>query len=475
MPAQGGASLAPWVASWASILYAFILVWLPSPLGAADSVVVFNEIHYHPLNENNDTEWIELRSLMGVNVDMSGWKLEGGVNYTFAEDTVIPGHGYLLIAADPNHHTLTGKRALGPFTGRLANNGETVRLVNNSDRTMDLVSYGDDGDWPVGADGLGATLSKRTQNTAESRPFNWVASSEFGGTPGSSNFPLEDQPPTVSSILTLSSAWKYRETDTSPALNWKSPSFDDDAWTSGDSVFFAGTMEPRGAGEGLLGYWPLDEGTGNTASDISESSNEASLSGASWGSDETRSSFLTFAGNVGSFGNTGATTIPVMTLARDFTWSFWARRAPGDTEQNSIILGNRFAPNGLDFSPRQFIKFTPSRLEWHMNGQGNNNLEYPDLPPGQWQHHALVKAGSTLTYFRNGTQASTGSISNGLDQPQPLYFGGETSGGGGEFFNGSLDDPAIWEKALPSSSIAGLAGGTLTPLTAPTIDGGGGG
>ena len=474
-PAQGGASLAPWVASWASILYAFILVWLPSPLGAADSVVVFNEIHYHPLNENNDTEWIELRSLMGVNVDMSGWKLEGGVNYTFAEDTVIPGHGYLLIAADPNHHTLTGKRALGPFTGRLANNGETVRLVNNSDRTMDLVSYGDDGDWPVGADGLGATLSKRTQNTAESRPFNWVASSEFGGTPGSSNFPLEDQPPTVSSILTLSSAWKYRETDTSPALNWKSPSFDDDAWTSGDSVFFAGTMEPRGAGEGLLGYWPLDEGTGNTASDISESSNEASLSGASWGSDETRSSFLTFAGNVGSFGNTGATTIPVMTLARDFTWSFWARRAPGDTEQNSIILGNRFAPNGSDFSPRQFIKFTPSRLEWHMNGQGNNNLEYPDLPPGQWQHHALVKAGSTLTYFRNGTQASTGSISNGLDQPQPLYFGGETSGGGGEFFNGSLDDPAIWEKALPSSSIAGLAGGTLTPLTAPTIDGGGGG
>ena len=51
MPAQGGASLAPWAAGWASILYAFILLWLPSPLQAGDSVVVFNEFHYHPLDE----------------------------------------------------------------------------------------------------------------------------------------------------------------------------------------------------------------------------------------------------------------------------------------------------------------------------------------------------------------------------------------------------------------------------------------
>ena len=91
MLTQGGASLDRWVPGWASILYAFIVVWLPCPIRAADSVVVFNEIHYHPLDENSSTEWIELRSLMGVNVDMSGWALEGGVNYTFPEDTVIPG------------------------------------------------------------------------------------------------------------------------------------------------------------------------------------------------------------------------------------------------------------------------------------------------------------------------------------------------------------------------------------------------
>lgn len=162
-------------------------------LPAADSVIVFNEVHYHPADEDNDTEWIELHSLMGVNIDVSDWELEGGINYRFASGTVIPGHGYLLVAADPSHPSLAGRGARGPFTGRLANNGESIRLVNNNDRTMDELNYGDDGDWPVGADGLGSTLSKRNEHTSESRPFNWLASPETGGTPGLPNFPGDSQ------------------------------------------------------------------------------------------------------------------------------------------------------------------------------------------------------------------------------------------------------------------------------------------
>jgi hypothetical protein len=152
-------------------------------------VIVFNEIHYHPSNEDNDPEWVELHSLMGVDVDISGWELEGGINYLFANGTVVPGHGYLLVASDPTHPSLAGRGVRGPFTGRLANNGETIRLVNNNGRTMDQLGYGDDGDWPVGADGMGSTLSKRNEKTAESRPFNWIASPGRGGTPGLPNFP----------------------------------------------------------------------------------------------------------------------------------------------------------------------------------------------------------------------------------------------------------------------------------------------
>ncbi|NIP94060.1 MAG: lamin tail domain-containing protein, partial [Akkermansiaceae bacterium] len=166
----------------------FLLLAAAAPLFAADSVVTFNEIHYHPVDELNQTEWVELHNLMGVNVDLSGWRLAGGVDYRFADGTVIPGHGFMVVAADPNDPTLAGVGALGPFTGRLANGGETIRLVNNSERTMDLLNYGDSGDWPVGPDGLGPTLAKRDGNSAEARPFNWVSSEQVGGTPGVANF-----------------------------------------------------------------------------------------------------------------------------------------------------------------------------------------------------------------------------------------------------------------------------------------------
>lgn len=67
------------------------LVVLPLFARAADSVVVFNELQYHPANEKAQTEWIELRNLHGVDVDISGWRIEGGANFTFPEGTRIAG------------------------------------------------------------------------------------------------------------------------------------------------------------------------------------------------------------------------------------------------------------------------------------------------------------------------------------------------------------------------------------------------
>ncbi|MEJ6648530.1 MAG: lamin tail domain-containing protein [Akkermansiaceae bacterium] len=161
---------------------------IPS-LKAADSIVVFNEIHYHPIVGGGDTEWVELRNLNGVDVDISGWRIRGGIDFDFAEGTVIDGHGYLIVAADPSHATLAGLGALGPFTGLLSNSGEVIRIENRNDRTMDSVSYDDDGDWPVGADGSGATLVKLNGESADAKPAAWAASPDLGGSPGAANFP----------------------------------------------------------------------------------------------------------------------------------------------------------------------------------------------------------------------------------------------------------------------------------------------
>jgi hypothetical protein len=156
-----------------------------------DSTVVFNEIMYHPAGQDESLEWIELHNQMGVNMDISGWRLADGVEYTFPAGTIVPGGGHVVVAASPSAlQGATGfAAALGPYSGRLANNTDRIELVTNSNRLMDLLEYDDDGLWPVAPDGWGASLAKLDQDTATGDPASWTNSRQVGGTPGQDNFP----------------------------------------------------------------------------------------------------------------------------------------------------------------------------------------------------------------------------------------------------------------------------------------------
>ncbi len=135
-------------------------------------------------------EWVELYNQMSVNMDISHWSLTGGIGYQFAEGTVIPGGGYLVVAINPAALlAATGViSVVGPFTGRLSNSGETLELRNNNQRLMDTVHYRTQEDWPVAPDGGGASLGKREVNLASEPAENWRASAQIGGTPGAPNF-----------------------------------------------------------------------------------------------------------------------------------------------------------------------------------------------------------------------------------------------------------------------------------------------
>ena len=87
--------------------------------------------------------------------------------------------------------TATGlSDAHGPYAGNLANSGESLRLINNSDRVMDQLDFADRDPWPVGPDGSGSTLAKRSEGLASAPLENWTTSSQTGGTPGATNGPL---------------------------------------------------------------------------------------------------------------------------------------------------------------------------------------------------------------------------------------------------------------------------------------------
>ncbi|MES2707313.1 MAG: lamin tail domain-containing protein [Verrucomicrobiota bacterium] len=169
----------------------------------ADSVVVFNEIMYHPDTAGEPAgEWVELRNQMGVDVDISHWRLADAVDYTFPAGTVIPAGGLLVVAEIPSGLTAAGVTgAMGPWSGKLNNSGEKIELRNNNSRVMDEAEYNNRGGWPVAADGGGPSLARKAKFLNGEKAASWASSRKSGGTPGADNFPAAAPPETAPPLV----------------------------------------------------------------------------------------------------------------------------------------------------------------------------------------------------------------------------------------------------------------------------------
>ena len=168
--------------------------------------VRINEIHYRPKNESVTEEFIELWNYGEKRVSLAGWQLDRGVQFSFNNQSIPPGAG-LVIAADPDwlaeqHPALNN--VAGPWVGRLGNNGETIRLLDERGKQVDRVDYATEGAWARrvrGAlqeghrgwvwqalhDGGGRSMELRQPQLFGKYAQNWAASLVDGGTPGRQN------------------------------------------------------------------------------------------------------------------------------------------------------------------------------------------------------------------------------------------------------------------------------------------------
>jgi len=121
--------------------------------------VVINEIHYDPEDQTEWGEFIELHNTTGSSIDLSEWLLDGGVRFRFPVGASIPGGGYLVVAEDPDTiEWKYGVEALGPWTGRLENDGERIELISAAGHTEDEVDYRNEFPWPIVARGEGSSM-----------------------------------------------------------------------------------------------------------------------------------------------------------------------------------------------------------------------------------------------------------------------------------------------------------------------------
>ncbi len=121
-------------------------VVLPSTL---EPRIDFGAIEASPTSGNQDEEFIQLLNRNAAAVDVSGWRLNGGVEHTFLGGTVIPAGGSIYVS--PNAAAFRARSASpkggeglfvqGGYEGHLSSFGETLVLIDSSGQTNNVTSY----------------------------------------------------------------------------------------------------------------------------------------------------------------------------------------------------------------------------------------------------------------------------------------------------------------------------------------------
>jgi len=231
---------------------------LPNGTIAADHMIMISEIMYHPLNEDDRDEYIELYNHGHQAVNLKKWRFSKGISFTFGEVLIEPGT-YLVVAADVNRflasHSDVTAIVVGDWEGTLSNKGERIKLMNSNSVSIDAVFYYDEGIWadrllgPLdhthrgwiwhnGHDGEGESLELINPDLSNEYGQNWGASLTGKGTPG-----------TVNSVYTLTTAPIIQNVFHDPAVP-----------NSTDQVtVIAQAVDTRTRVMDLTLYWRIDE------------------------------------------------------------------------------------------------------------------------------------------------------------------------------------------------------------------------
>ncbi len=141
--------------------------------------VVINELMYHPPEDSDDLQYLELHNPEAVPVDLGGWKLAGGIRFEFPEGASLPPGGYLVVAKDREALRLRyggGFPSIGDFSGRLSHRGERVELRDSQGDLADAVEYQDRDGWPRAPDGYSASLERIHPGASGLSPSGWEGS-----------------------------------------------------------------------------------------------------------------------------------------------------------------------------------------------------------------------------------------------------------------------------------------------------------
>ncbi len=190
--------------------------------------VVINEVMFYPpvtvggIKEEPAHQFVELHNSSSTAIELGGWILRGGVEFTFPPYSLAP-NAFVVVAADRTAllalHPGIASKTLGDFVGNLGNSGERIVLENSLGAIVDEIEYADEGDWarrirgPLDrghqgwewssvADGGGYSLELTSPGLDNSFGGAWSVSATIGGSPGTANGALVTGAPPLLEKLT---------------------------------------------------------------------------------------------------------------------------------------------------------------------------------------------------------------------------------------------------------------------------------
>ncbi|MCP3915912.1 MAG: LamG domain-containing protein [bacterium] len=196
----------------------------------------------------------------------------------------------------------------------------------------------------------------------------------------------------------------------------------------------------------LRAHYKLDETAGTTAADSSGQGNPGTYAGGyTLGQPGADAGTNTSVGFNGSDARAAVPTSPALDdLRSDLTIAAWVRPAGYSGLQR--IFANSF---GWGFG------LSGDKAHYSMAG-----LDYTSgatIPLDVWTHLAVVvDAANDAMFYVDGASAGTivhGAMSN---DPAPTWFVGTATTGGGEFWDGRLDDVQVYAGALTDADVLSL-------------------
>ena len=176
----------------------------PGAPGDAQRFLRISEIHYHPADPGaeetaagftnpEDFEFLEIRNTGPSPIDIGGARFEDGISFVVPTGTTLAaGETAVAVSHTPAFKARYGTtpRILGEYTGRLSNDGETVRLLDAAGETILDFTFHDH--WYPATDGGNYALVVVDENASWQRwkaPAAWGIGATPGGSPGQPNHP----------------------------------------------------------------------------------------------------------------------------------------------------------------------------------------------------------------------------------------------------------------------------------------------